>query len=44
DFATVNEIYGSYFLTDPPARATVAVSGLPKGVEVEIDAVVYIGD
>ena len=43
-FGKVNEIYGSYFAADPPARATVAVSGLPKGVEVEIDAVVYVGD
>ena len=37
DFATVNEIYGKRFLKDPPARSTVAVSGLPKGVRVEIE-------
>ncbi|WP_174615032.1 RidA family protein [Virgibacillus ihumii] len=41
DFATVNEIYGSY-LTDPyPARATVEVSRLPKDVLVEMDVVAY---
>ena len=39
DFAVVNEIYGSYFNESPPARATVEVSGLPKGVKVEIDAI-----
>ena len=37
DFASVNEVYGSYFPTDPPARATVEVSRLPKDVAVEMD-------
>ncbi|MDH4163934.1 MAG: RidA family protein [Nitrospirota bacterium] len=37
DFAAVNEVYGSYFSADPPARATVEVSRLPKDVLVEID-------
>lgn len=37
DFAAVNEVYGSYFPLDPPARATVEVSRLPKDVLVEID-------
>lgn len=37
DFAAVNEIYGSYFPAEPPARATVEVSRLPKDVAVEID-------
>lgn len=37
DFGTVNEIYGSYFKSNPPARSTVAVAGLPKGVKVEIE-------
>ncbi len=37
DFAAVNEVYGSYFPSDPPARATVEVSRLPKDVAVEID-------
>jgi len=35
-FADVNEVYGSYFTGDFPARETVAVKGLPKGVNVEI--------
>ena len=37
DFAAVNEIYGRFFKTQPPARSTVAVAGLPKGVQVEIE-------
>ena len=37
DFQTVNEIYGSYFKQDPPARSTVEVSALPKGANVEIE-------
>lgn len=38
-FAAVNEVYGSCFESDPPARSTVAVSGLPKGVDVEIEGI-----
>lgn len=41
DFATINEIYGSYLEKPYPARATVEVSRLPKDVLVEMDAVVY---
>jgi 2-iminobutanoate/2-iminopropanoate deaminase len=37
DFPKVNEIYGAYFKSEPPARSTVAVAGLPKGVLVEIE-------
>lgn len=37
DFAAVNEIYGQYFPSDPPARATVEVSRLPKDAGVEMD-------
>ncbi|MFQ5769408.1 MAG: Rid family hydrolase, partial [bacterium] len=44
DFMAVNEVYGSYFKANPPARATVEVSGLPKGVGIEIDAVAYLGN
>lgn len=40
-FAQVNEIYGSYFKSDFPARETVAVKGLPKGVNVEISITAY---
>jgi 2-iminobutanoate/2-iminopropanoate deaminase len=35
----VNEIYGSYFTSDYPARETVAVKGLPKNVNVEISMI-----
>ena len=38
-FGDVNEIYGSYFSTDYPARETVAVKGLPKNVNVEISII-----
>ena len=38
-FASVNEVYGSYFAADPPARSTVAVAGLPRGVDVEIEMI-----
>ena len=39
DFQTVNEIYGSYFKSDSPARSTVEVSALPKGANVEIEVI-----
>jgi 2-iminobutanoate/2-iminopropanoate deaminase len=39
DFASVNEVYGSYFTEPYPARATVQVARLPKDARVEIDAV-----
>ena len=38
-FGTVNEVYGAAFSTNPPARSTVAVAGLPRGVDVEIEAI-----
>ncbi len=38
-FAVVNEVYGSVFTGQPPARSTVAVAGLPRGVDVEIEAI-----
>lgn len=43
-FADVNEVYAEFFTKPYPARATVQVSGLPKGVDVEIDAYVVVGD
>jgi 2-iminobutanoate/2-iminopropanoate deaminase len=43
DFARVNEAYAQFFESDPPARVAVAVSALPNGVDVEIDAVVVLG-
>jgi len=39
DFQTVNGIYGEYFDSDPPARATIQVAALPLGALVEIEAV-----
>ncbi len=39
DFETVNEIYGSYFKQNPPARSTVQVAALPKGANVEIEVI-----
>lgn len=39
DFASVNAVYGTYFPENPPARATVQVAALPRGVSIEIDAV-----
>ena len=38
-FSQVNEIYGSYFSSDPPARETIQVAQLPKNVNVEISAI-----
>jgi 2-iminobutanoate/2-iminopropanoate deaminase len=42
DFQTVNEIYGSYFKQDPPARSTVQVAALPKGANVEIEVTAMV--
>ena len=43
-FKDVNEAYGAYFESDPPARSTVGVSALPVGAQVEIDAVIALPD
>jgi len=42
DFGTVNEIYGSYFSQNPPARETVAVKTLPKSALVEISVIAFV--
>jgi len=42
EFAEVNDVYGSFFGEDPPARVTVGVAALPKGARVEIEAVVAV--
>ncbi len=39
DFAELNGIYGEYFSSEPPARATFAVKGLPLGALVEIECI-----
>ncbi len=41
-FGAVNEVYGSFFADQPPARAAIGVAALPKGAYVEIDAVVAL--
>ncbi|SHN18346.1 RidA family protein [Mucilaginibacter sp. OK098] len=41
NFAQVNEVYGTYFKDDFPARETVQVAGLPKGVNVEITVTAF---
>ena len=43
DFAAVNAVYAERFPAPHPARATVQVGALPKGVRVEIEAVAYVG-
>ncbi|MEQ8578330.1 MAG: RidA family protein [Balneola sp.] len=42
DFGEVNEVYGSHFKSDPPARETVAVQTLPKSVLVEISCIAIV--
>ena len=44
DFQIVNEIYGSYFKSQPPARSTVQVSALPKGANIEIEVIAVADD
>jgi len=39
EFAAMNEVYGKYFSTAPPARSTIEVARLPKDVLVEIDVI-----
>jgi 2-iminobutanoate/2-iminopropanoate deaminase len=41
-FAEVNDVYGSFFAEEPPARVTVGVAQLPRGAYVEIDAIVAL--
>ena len=42
EFGAVNEVYGRHFPHQPPARATVQVAALPRGVSVEIDAIAVV--
>jgi 2-iminobutanoate/2-iminopropanoate deaminase len=39
DFPKMNEVYERYLGKEPPARSTIAVAGLPRGVKVEIDLI-----
>ncbi|MFZ0088972.1 MAG: Rid family detoxifying hydrolase [Solirubrobacteraceae bacterium] len=43
-FSAVNEVYASFFESSPPARVAVGVTALPRGAQVEMDAVVALGD
>ncbi len=43
DFSAMNEVYSKAFGAHKPARSTVAVAGLPRGVRVEIDVVAVVG-
>jgi len=42
EFASVNEVYASFFESSPPARVAIGVSALPRGAQVEMDAVVAL--
>jgi len=42
NFNQVNEVYGNYFPSSPPARSTVEVSKLPRNAEIEIEAIAVI--
>jgi 2-iminobutanoate/2-iminopropanoate deaminase len=42
DFASVNEVYASFFESSPPARVAIGVAALPRGAQVEMDAVVAL--
>jgi 2-iminobutanoate/2-iminopropanoate deaminase len=39
DFAAMNEVYGKYFSSAPPARSTIEAARLPRDVSVEIDVI-----
>ncbi|OLE54424.1 MAG: hypothetical protein AUG51_08480 [Acidobacteria bacterium 13_1_20CM_3_53_8] len=43
DFAAMNEVYGRFFMENPPARATVQAARLPRDARVEIEVVAYLG-
>lgn len=43
NFTAMNEVYATYFGDEPPARSTIAVAELPKGAQVEIEAIAVCG-
>lgn len=43
-FERFNKVYSEYFSDEPPARVVVEVSNLPKGVDLEVEAIAYLGD
>ncbi|MBC8029005.1 MAG: RidA family protein [Pyrinomonadaceae bacterium] len=44
EFSAMNDVYGKFFEQDPPARATVEASRLPRDAKVEIEAIALAGD
>jgi 2-iminobutanoate/2-iminopropanoate deaminase len=42
NFSQVNEVYGTYFPSSPPARSTVEVARLPRDVDIEIEAIAFV--
>jgi 2-iminobutanoate/2-iminopropanoate deaminase len=42
DFTRVNEVYGEFFDDEPPARVAIQAAALPRGADVEIDAIVAV--
>jgi len=44
EFAAMNEVYGKFFASDPPARATVQAAGLPRNARVEIEVVALVDE
>ena len=44
EFATMNEVYGRFFKSEPPARATIAAAGLPRNARIEIEAVALVSE
>ncbi len=44
DFAAFNEVYGTFFTADPPARSTVQVAALPRGAAVEVEVIALVTD
>lgn len=44
EFSAMNEVYGKFFTSAPPARATVAAAGLPRDARVEIEAVALLAE
>jgi reactive intermediate/imine deaminase len=44
DYAAMNAVYASFFPKDPPARSTMAASGLALGAAVEIECIALVGD
>ena len=42
DFPAFNDIYAEYFPSDPPARSTIGVAGLPLGARIEVEAIAQL--